>query len=176
MERLPAGGPDDPADHRAGVRRRHCSSSVSPRCSSSRGPRVIFECPEKLIKLISGLAGDRRPDPAGRAAARLRRLCSAADGPGPDRHLGRERSPPMCPTFMPTPKLVEKWRRELAGYREFKVGINWQGNPKYAGDCHRSIPLRVLRAAGARARRAALQPSEERRARAARRRSRASSR
>jgi hypothetical protein len=39
---------------------------------------------------------------------------------------------------------VEKWRRELSGTREFKVGINWQGNPKSAGDFHRSIPLRFF--------------------------------
>jgi hypothetical protein len=37
--------------------------------------------------------------------------------------------------------LVEKWRKELAGFEGFKVGINWQGNTKYAGDFHRSIPL-----------------------------------
>ncbi|MGO9462803.1 MAG: DUF6165 family protein [Isosphaeraceae bacterium] len=39
------------------------------------------------------------------------------------------------------PELVEHWRRELAASPGFKVGINWQGNPKCAGDRHRSIPL-----------------------------------
>ncbi len=37
---------------------------------------------------------------------------------------------------------MERWGRELAGYPGFKVGINWQGNPGYAGDFHRSMPLR----------------------------------
>ena len=36
---------------------------------------------------------------------------------------------------------MERWKHELAGEPGLKVGINWQGNPKYAGDRHRSIPL-----------------------------------
>jgi Family of unknown function (DUF6165) len=32
-------------------------------------------------------------------------------------------------------------KTKLAGEPGLKVGINWQGNPKYAGDRHRSIPL-----------------------------------
>ena len=52
--------------------------------------------------------------------------------------------PNQVPYLHPDPKLVEKWRNELSGYREFKVAINWQGNPKYAGDFHRSVPLKFF--------------------------------
>jgi hypothetical protein len=52
-----------------------------------------------------------------------------------------ETIPAEVPYIFPDPDLVEKWRRELADVGEFKVGINWQGNPKYGGDRHRSIPL-----------------------------------
>jgi hypothetical protein len=38
--------------------------------------------------------------------------------------------------------LVERWRKCLSGYRGFKIGIAWQGNPNYGGDRHRSLPLR----------------------------------
>jgi tetratricopeptide (TPR) repeat protein len=39
-------------------------------------------------------------------------------------------------------ELVERWRKELRYIDAVKVGINWQGNPRYRGDRHRSIPLR----------------------------------
>ncbi len=55
-----------------------------------------------------------------------------------------DRVPNSVPYIHPDPQLVQKWRDELSGYREFKVGINWQGNPKYAGDFHRSVPLRFF--------------------------------
>src|SRR5205814_2292019 len=53
-----------------------------------------------------------------------------------------ESIPAEVPYIHPDPELVEHWKRELAVYPEFKVGINWQGNPEYAGDYHRSVPLR----------------------------------
>ena len=36
------------------------------------------------------------------------------------------------------PKRVERWRREFEGVSEFKVGINWQGNPDFTVDRLRS--------------------------------------
>jgi Family of unknown function (DUF6165) len=52
-----------------------------------------------------------------------------------------EAIPADVPYVFADPELLERWKRELAGIHGFKVGINWQGNPKYAGDRHRSIPL-----------------------------------
>jgi hypothetical protein len=52
-----------------------------------------------------------------------------------------EAIPADVPYIIPDPDLVAQWKRELAGIPGLKVGINWQGNPKYAGDRHRSIPL-----------------------------------
>jgi FkbM family methyltransferase len=49
--------------------------------------------------------------------------------------------PAEVPYLFPDPQLVEHWRRELSSYEGIKVGIAWQGNPKYRGDRHRSIPL-----------------------------------
>ena len=40
-----------------------------------------------------------------------------------------ETVPAEVPYIHPDPELVERWRRELAAYPGFKVGINWQGNP-----------------------------------------------
>ena len=38
-------------------------------------------------------------------------------------------------------ELTENWRRELEPLGGFKVGIVWSGNPEFAGDRQRSIPL-----------------------------------
>jgi tetratricopeptide (TPR) repeat protein len=45
------------------------------------------------------------------------------------------------PYLFANPELVSHWRDELAYIRAFKVGITWQGNPKFRGDARRSIPL-----------------------------------
>ncbi len=52
-----------------------------------------------------------------------------------------ENVPNQAPYLFPNSELAERWRRELSYIGAFKVGINWQGNPRYRGDRHRSIPL-----------------------------------
>lgn len=49
--------------------------------------------------------------------------------------------PADIPYLRADEKLVEYWRKELSSERSFKVGIAWQGNPAYAADQQRSIPL-----------------------------------
>jgi hypothetical protein len=49
--------------------------------------------------------------------------------------------PAKVPYIFADPKLVEKWSRRLASVKGFKVGICWQGSPKYRLDRQRSIPL-----------------------------------
>jgi hypothetical protein len=49
--------------------------------------------------------------------------------------------PAQVPYLELDSELIGFWNRELSYIRGFKVGINWQGNPKYRGDRHRSIPL-----------------------------------
>jgi tetratricopeptide (TPR) repeat protein len=106
----------------------------------AQGARVVLECPERLTKLmartpgIDQLVAQNEPLPDHDVYAPLLTLpgllatsaCSI---------------PAEVPYVHPEPDLVEHWRRELAGGRELKVGINWQGNPQYAGDRHRSVPL-----------------------------------
>jgi tetratricopeptide (TPR) repeat protein len=45
------------------------------------------------------------------------------------------------PYIKPSSQLVEKWRQELSAYSGLRVGICWQGNPRYKDDKHRSVPL-----------------------------------
>ncbi|MGO9108945.1 MAG: tetratricopeptide repeat protein [Thermoguttaceae bacterium] len=50
--------------------------------------------------------------------------------------------PAAVPYVFADEALVETWRQRLAEYPGFRIGISWQGNPKYAADRLRSIPLR----------------------------------
>jgi tetratricopeptide (TPR) repeat protein len=49
--------------------------------------------------------------------------------------------PASVPYLSADPHLVARWRQELAPFRGLKVGIAWQGNPRYPADGQRSIPL-----------------------------------
>ena len=105
------------------------------------GATVIFECPEKLLKLFAGMPGIDILFPHGTEAPAHDMHAALMSLPG---LLGTtlETVPAELPYIHPDPARVERWGRELAVYPEFKVGINWQGNPGYAGDFHRSMPLR----------------------------------
>jgi tetratricopeptide (TPR) repeat protein len=109
----------------------------------AQGARVVFECPERLVKLLAGCPGLDEVIPQGAPLPDYDVYAPLLTLPG---LLGTslERVPNQVPYLHPDPALVEKWRAELADVRELKVGINWQGNPKYAGDHHRSIPLKFF--------------------------------
>ncbi len=49
--------------------------------------------------------------------------------------------PATVPYLFADPDLVERWRQDLEQSPGFKIGIAWQGNPKYRADRFRSIPL-----------------------------------
>src|SRR5262249_54286121 len=52
-----------------------------------------------------------------------------------------ETVPAKVPYLKARPELVEKWRGQLNNVSGFKVGIAWQGSPRYRADWQRSIPL-----------------------------------
>jgi tetratricopeptide (TPR) repeat protein len=104
-----------------------------------RGGRVTLGCPEPLVRILS-------------TCPWLDRVASELSQEGFDCHaqlmslprlLGTtlETIPAEVPYLFADPRLIEMWRERLAAYPGLKVGINWQGNPKYAGDRQRSIPL-----------------------------------
>lgn len=107
----------------------------------AQGATVVFECPEKLLKILGRTPGIDEVIPQGQPLPDYDFHIPLLSIPG---LVGTslETIPADVPYIHPDPDLIEKWRREFAGVREFKVGINWQGNPKYAGDRHRSIPLK----------------------------------
>ncbi len=88
-----------------------------------------------------------------------------------DVHLPLTQLPAVCrvveeelgegvPYLAAEPALVEKWRARLADFPGFKIGIAWQGNPKYSGDSRRSIRLVEYAPLAGRARSAADQLAE----------------
>jgi Tetratricopeptide repeat len=106
--------------------------------------RVVLDCPAPLRALLAacpgvdGLVG------------------SGAEGPTPDfqaplmslpRLLGTmpDSIPSSVPYLFAEASQKEVWRGRVGGGRELKVGIAWQGNPKYAGDRYRSIRLEQFR-------------------------------
>lgn len=108
-----------------------------------RGAFVIFACPDKLTGLLARTPGvdllisQRSPLPDHDCYAPLLSL------PG---LLGLEPHtvPPMSPYLQADPALVERWQGDLAPYKGLKVGIHWQGNPKFPDDPNRSMPLALF--------------------------------
>lgn len=102
--------------------------------------RIIFECPEPIIAIMSSLPGPdlliaRGEDPPPfDARVSLPSLAGL---------LGTtvETIPAHIPYLQADPRLVERWKSRLPDDGRFRVGIAWQGDPTYRWDGQRSIPL-----------------------------------
>ena len=105
-----------------------------------RGGHVILMCQPPLVRLLTRSPG-------------IERLLAHGD-PLPEfdvhtpllslpRLLGTtlESVPADVPYLEAEPQLVEAWRQRLDPYPGFKIGIVWQGNPKFRLDRFRSAPL-----------------------------------
>jgi tetratricopeptide (TPR) repeat protein len=104
------------------------------------GGRVVVICQRPLVQLLSGCAG-------------IDKLVAEEDPlPGYDLQAGLmdlprilrmsfAGIPAQVPYVVPDADRVAHWRRELGSSPGFKVGIVWQGNPKFSTDKLRSIPL-----------------------------------
>jgi tetratricopeptide (TPR) repeat protein len=108
-----------------------------------QGAQVILECPERLLKLMALCPWIDQIVPQGQPLPDYDVYAPMLTLPG---LMGTKvpKAVAEFPYLRPTPELVLRWRKELGDGREFKVGINWQGNPGYAGDRHRSIPLTMF--------------------------------
>ncbi len=108
---------------------------VRARCGS-----VILQCQAPLAPLLARAAGIDRliaggePLPEHHAHAPLMSLPLML-GSTP------ETIPAKAPYLFADSALIQTWQGRLAAYNGFKVGISWQGNPSYAVDRLRSVPL-----------------------------------
>jgi tetratricopeptide (TPR) repeat protein len=105
-----------------------------------RGGTVFLACPQSLVRILSSCKGIDRL------------LAKGAPLPDFDVHAPLlslphilKTTPATIPAQVPylaaETALVEHWRQELGAVRDFKVGVFWQGSPKYREDRFRSIPL-----------------------------------
>jgi Flp pilus assembly protein TadD len=103
------------------------------------GGRVLLECEPALMKILEGVAGVDALVPIGSQPAHdvQRPLMSLPLVFG----TTLETIPASVPYLFAKPGLVDHWRGKLAALDGFKVGIAWQGNPKFKRDRGRSIPL-----------------------------------
>jgi tetratricopeptide (TPR) repeat protein len=105
-----------------------------------RGGIVMFECQPQLVPLISRCPGLDRLVPKGTPVPDFQAHSALLSLPWA---LRTTLSTVIAdvPYLYADPALVTYWREELAHLRGYRIGINWQGNPEYKGDRHRSIPL-----------------------------------
>ncbi len=108
-----------------------------------RGGTVIVACPKSMLPFL------------GRCSEIDYLVVTGSPWPDCDVHASLMSLPGILNTTLPTipatvpylhadPALVDRWRAELTAIPGFKVGIAWQGNPKFLTDRRRSIPLRAF--------------------------------
>jgi hypothetical protein len=108
-----------------------------------RGGRVLFQCPDGLVNLLSRCPGIDRlvprsaPLPDFDVHAALMTLPSLF-------HTELATTPAAVPYLFADEELVGDWRRRLAAVPGFRIGVVWQGNPKFGNDRARSYPLTAL--------------------------------
>jgi hypothetical protein len=104
---------------------------------------VIVECQKPLLGLLEGCSGVDQLVAEGEDLPAFDVYAPLLSVPGILKTTV-ETIPAGIPYLFPSPVLLEKWRKRLLDIDGFKIGISWQGNPKYRGDCFRSIPLRCF--------------------------------
>jgi tetratricopeptide (TPR) repeat protein len=105
---------------------------------------VIVECPTALGPLLASCAGIDRLIAQGAPLPPFDVHAPLLSLPG---IFGTTLAnvPANVPYLFADADLVESWRSELSGVPgvgvKIKIGIAWQGNPRFPADCMRSIPL-----------------------------------
>jgi tetratricopeptide (TPR) repeat protein len=106
----------------------------------ARGGTVIVMCTQRLIPILSTCAGVDRFVACEGQVPPFDVHASLLSLPGIFRS-DLTTIPADVPYLSVANELVEAWRGVLASDGQFRVGIFWQGNPGYRGDCHRSFRL-----------------------------------
>ena len=105
-----------------------------------RGPTVIVECPGGLSRFMARCPGIDQLVPRGHALPDFDVQASLLSLPAIFRSTPQT-LPAAVPYLFADAALIDKWRHELSSVEGFKIGIHWQGNPRYSRDRQRSIPL-----------------------------------
>jgi hypothetical protein len=108
-----------------------------------KGARAVLECPGFMIPLLSTCAGIDLFVAEGQALPPFDVQVPLMSLPG---LLGvtPERLPGRAPYLSADSARVEAWRQRLPQEGKFRVGIVWQGNPRFQWDRWRSAPLEAF--------------------------------
>lgn len=111
---------------------------------SQQGAEIILACQDRLIPLLKLQPYLQHVFPYQQQFPRFDVHAPLLSLPG---ILGTtvDTVPNDVPYLEPDPKLQAEWATKLGQIDGFKVGIVWQGNPRYASDPVRSIPLDCFR-------------------------------
>ena len=101
--------------------------------------RIILACPRSLHPLLRSCRGVDQLVDAVPADFDFDVYAPLLDLPAIFR-ASHGSVPAEVPYLAADPQLVQRWRAELRGVEGLKVGIAWQGNPKYRWDRLRSLP------------------------------------
>ncbi len=111
----------------------------------ARGARLVLECQEALLRLMSTAAGidtlvprGTQPLPATDLRAPLLSLPGLLG-------VDAEHIPAATPYLTAPPDRVAFWKDRLAPERGLRVGIAWAGNPEHTDDANRSCPPQFFR-------------------------------
>ncbi|HZU37390.1 MAG TPA: tetratricopeptide repeat protein, partial [Gemmataceae bacterium] len=105
-----------------------------------RGGTVVLECPARLIPLLQRCPGIDRLVPQGKPVPDCAYQVPLLNLPTIFRTT-LETVPAAVPYLSADPERVERWRGRISG-EGLRIGIAWQGSPRYVGDRHRSIALK----------------------------------
>ena len=106
----------------------------------ARGGRVVVECQKPLVRILDTCPGIDQivakgdPLPPFDVHCPLLRLMGLFK-------TTVETIPTSIPYLFADASLVGRWRKRLASWPGFRVGIIWQGNPNHPRDRDRSFPL-----------------------------------
>jgi TPR repeat/Glycosyltransferase family 9 (heptosyltransferase)/Tetratricopeptide repeat len=108
---------------------------------SRRGGRVRLLCSPALVEILAGCEGVEEVIPINRPIPACDIHVPLLSLPGIFRTT-LATVPADVPYVRVSAERRQSWQQRLAGLSAFKIGIAWQGNPKYPEDRHRSIALR----------------------------------
>jgi tetratricopeptide (TPR) repeat protein len=104
------------------------------------GGRVILQCQPQLLPLLAECLGEQELIVQGKPLPAFDVYAPLVSMPGILGHLPTT-IPAAVPYLHASPERVEHWKKELEPIQGFRIGIAWQGTPKFRGDRLRSIPL-----------------------------------
>lgn len=112
--------------------------------AAARGGRLLFECPQPLLRLFQPFHEDIAIVPQGSTPPAYDLAVPLLDLPVLfDTRL--ETIPPLLPNMATDPASVAAWAPRIERVSGFRIGLVWRGNPGFSNDRNRSMDLAQLR-------------------------------